>query len=46
MRMCTGGHQTMVIETSNFWGRFIYNMVIYWIVIIFIGIMFFYWQVF
>ena len=31
MRMCTHGHQTMVTETSktiNFWGCFIYNMVI------------------
>ena len=49
MRMCTHGHQMMVTETSktiNFWGRFVYNMVVYWIAILFIGIMFFYWQVF
>ena len=49
MRMCTHGHQTMVTETSktiNFWGRFVYNMVVYWIAILFIGITFFYWQVF
>ena len=41
MRMRTRGHQTMVTETSktmNFWGRFVYNMVIYWIAILFIGI--------
>ena len=49
MRMRTHGHQTMVTETRktiNFWGRFVYNMVIYWITILFIGITFFYWQVF
>ena len=49
MCMCTRGHQTMVTETSktiNFWGRFVYNMVIYWMAILFIGIMFLYWQVF
>ena len=49
MRMCTRGHQTMVTETStmiNFWGRFVYNMVINWIAILFIGITFFCWQVF
>ena len=49
MRMRTRGHQTMVAETNkeiNFWGRFVYNMVIYWIAILFIGITFFYWQVF
>ena len=43
MRMRTRGHQTMVTETSktmNFWGHFIYNMVIYWIAILFIGIAF------
>ena len=45
MRMRTRGHQTMVTETS-FWGRFVYNVVIYWIAILFIGITFFYWQVF
>ena len=45
MRMRTRGHQTMVTETS-FWGHFIYNVVIYWIAILFIGITFFYWQVF
>ena len=31
MRMLTCGHQTMVTETSktfNFWGRFVYNIVI------------------
>ena len=46
MRMCTRGHQTMVTETSktmNFWGRFVYNMVIYWIAILFIGITFLYY---
>ena len=49
MHMHTRGHQTMVTETSktiNFWGRFVYNMVIYWIAILLIGIAFFYWQVF
>ena len=49
MCMCTHGHQTMMTESSkmiNFWGRFVYNMVIYWITILFIGITFFYWQVF
>ena len=49
MHMRTRGHQTMVTETSktiNFWGHFVYNMVIYWIAILFIGITFFYWQVF
>ena len=38
--MHTRGHQTMVTETSKmirFWGRFVYNMVIYWIAILFIG---------
>ena len=32
MRMRTRGHQTMVTETSktiNFWGHFVYNMVIW-----------------
>ena len=32
MRMCISGHQTMMKETSktiNFWGRFVYNMVIH-----------------
>ena len=46
MHMYTRGHQMMVTETSktiNFWGRFVYNTVIYWI---FIGTTFFYWQVF
>ena len=31
MRIRTRGHQTMVTETSktiNFWGHFVYNMVI------------------
>ena len=31
MRMRTRGHQMMVTETKkaiNFWGRFVYNMVI------------------
>ena len=31
MRIHTRGHQAMVTETSktiNFWGRFVYNMVI------------------
>ena len=49
MHMCTRGHQMMVTETSkmiNFWGHFVYNMVIYWIAILFIGITFFYFQVF
>ena len=49
MRMRTHSHQMMVTETSktiNFWGRFVYNMVIYWIAILFIGITFFYLQVF
>ena len=48
MRMRTRGHQTMVTETSktiNFRGRFVYNMVIYWIAILFICITFSYWQV-
>ena len=43
MHMRTCGHQTMVTETSkiiNFWGCFTYNMVIYWIAILFIGITF------
>ena len=47
--MRTRGHQMMVTETSktiNFWGCFAYNMVIYWIAILFIGITFFYWKVF
>ena len=49
MQMRTRGHQTMVTETSktiNFKGHFVYNMVIYRIAILFIGIMFLYWQVF
>ena len=49
MCMHTRGHQTMVTETSkkiNFWGCFVYNIVIYWIAILFIGVTFFYWQVF
>ena len=49
MHMCTRDRQTMVTETSktiNFWGRFVYNMVIYWIAILSIGRTFFYWQVF
>ena len=50
MRMRTRGHQTMVTETSkmvNFWGRFVYNIIVYWIAILFmIAITFFYWQVF
>ena len=49
MRTRTHGHQTMVTETSktiNFWGRFVYNMVIYWIAVLFIGITFFCSQVF
>ena len=49
MHMRSRDHQTMVTETSktiNFWGRFVYNMVIYWIAILFVGITFFYWQVF
>ena len=48
MRMRTRGHQ-MVTETSktiNFWGRFVYNMFIYLIAILFISITFFYWQAF
>ena len=49
MCMSTCGHQMMVTETNktiNFWGCFVYNMVIYWIAILFIGIMFFYWQIY
>ena len=49
MRRRTRGHQKMVTETSktiNFKGCFVYNMVIYWITILFIGITFFYWQVY
>ena len=49
MHMCTCGHQMMVTETSktiNFWGRFVYNMVIYWMAVLFIDTKFFYWQVF
>ena len=49
MCMRTRGYQTMVTEigkTINYWGRFVYNMVIYWIAILLIGITFFYWQVF
>ena len=48
MCMHTRGHQTIVTETKktiNLWGCFVYNMVIYWIAILFIGITFFYWQV-
>ena len=48
MQMRTRGHQTMVTETSkmiNFWCHFTYNMVIYWIAILFISMTFFYWQV-
>ena len=47
--LCTRGHQTVLTETSktiNFWGRFVYNWVIYWIAILLIGITSFYWQVF
>ena len=47
MRIRNRNHQMMVTETSktiNFWGCFLYNMVIYWIAILFIGITFFYWQ--
>ena len=50
MRMRTCGHQMMVTETSkmtNFGAvlfiTWLYN---YWIAILFIGIAFFYWQVF
>ena len=49
MRMHTRGHQTMVTETSktiNIWGRFVYNMIIYWIAILFISITFLYGQVY
>ena len=49
MRLCTCGHQMMVTEASkiiNFWGCFVYNMIIYQIAIPFIGIMFFFLQVF
>ena len=45
--MRTRDHQTMVTETTktmNFWGCFVYNIVIYWKAVLFIGIMFFYWQ--
>ena len=44
MRMRASSHQMMVTETSktiNFWGRFVYTMVMYWIAILFIGITFF-----
>ena len=49
MRMHACGHQMMVTETSktmNFCDHFIYNMIINWIAILFIGITFFYRQVF
>ena len=49
MHMRTRGHQMMMTETSkmfNFWGCFVYNMVIYRIAILFTGITFFYWKVF
>ena len=49
MCMRTRGHQTMVTEISkmiNFWGRFVYNMVVYWMAMLFISITFFYWQLF
>ena len=49
MHMRTHVHQTVMTETSktiNFWGYFVYNMVIYWMAVLFIGITFFYWQVF
>ena len=47
--MYTRDHQMMATETSktiNFWGHFVYNMVVYGMAILFIGITFFYWQVF
>ena len=49
MRMCTHDNQTMVTEISktiNFWYCFVYNMVVYRMAILFIGIMLLYWQVF
>ena len=49
MRMHTHGHQTMVTEsskTTNFWAHFFYNMFLYWLTIPFIGITFFYSQVY
>ena len=49
MRMRTRGHQIVVTKTRktiNFWGRFVYNAVINWIAILFIGITFSYGQVF
>ena len=33
-------------RNQNFWGRFVYNMFIYCIAILFIGVMFFCWQAF
>ena len=39
MCMCTRGHQMMMTETSktiNILGRSVYNMVIYWIAILFL----------
>ena len=41
MRMHTRGHHMIVTETSktmNFWSRFIYNIVMYWIAILFISV--------
>ena len=38
MHMCTCGHYTMMTETSktiNFGGHFVYNMVTYWIAILY-----------
>ena len=45
MHMHSCGHQTEASKTiKTFWGCFIYNMVIYWIAILFIGITFLYRQ--
>ena len=49
MYMCTHNSQTMVKETNktiNFWDYFVYNMILHWLVIPFISLIFFYWQVF
>ena len=41
-----GNRITETSKTINFWSRLVYKIVIYWIAILFIGITFFYWQVF
>ena len=33
-------------QKTNFWGHFIYKIILYWLTISFIGITFFYWQAF